>query len=282
MAKIPSLRHMVIAILILGMALFSPRHLYAAFESDILSPLQNAAGGFPFSVYGNSLSVLSDPTILSSASPLFGAGCISRKFGLKNLTKSVFVIGGNYKDYGIGVGVSKFGNLAYHETILSVSGTKNLKEILIVGFSFQFYQLGILNYGQDTSIGTKLSARYKMNSQLEAMMSILNANRPVIGQSNEKLPQVISGGLLMKPSSGITGQVSFIQDTEFPISTRFGLIWEPVSHISIAIGKVHLPNIFTTGGMITIKNFRIEIGYLSYANLGLITYQTGISYSRMP
>ena len=102
MAKIPSHRHMVIAILILGMALFSPRHLYAAFESDILSPLQNAAGGFPFSVYGNSLSVLSDP------------------------------------------------------------------------------------------------------------------------------------------------------------------------------------NIFTTGGMITIKNFRIEIGYLSYANLGLITYQTGISYSRMP
>ncbi len=275
------LRHTILVILINGLTLFPPNYLYAAFDSNILSPIQNAAGAFPFSVYGNSLSSISDPSNLTSTQPLFGAGAISRKFGLRDLTESIIFVGSHYKDLGIGLGLAKFGNETYKETTLSISATNNIKDLLMVGLSFQFYQLNILNYGQDNSFGFKLSARYKMNAKLEALMSILNAHGPVIGQSKENLPQVISGGLLMKPSPKITGQVSFSHDTDFPISTRFGVIWEPVNHFHIAIGKVNQPNIFTTGGMFTFKNFRIEIGYLSYANLGLVTYQTGISYTRL-
>jgi len=68
------LRHTILVILINGMTLFPPNYLFAAFDSNILSPIQNAAGAFPFSVYRNSLSSISDPSNLTSAQPLFGAG----------------------------------------------------------------------------------------------------------------------------------------------------------------------------------------------------------------
>ena len=65
-----------------------------------------------------------------------------------------------------------------------------------------------------------------------------------------------------------------LQEEDFPI--------ELLDQIDIAVGKVQQPNIFTTGGCINWKEFRIEFSCLSYANLGFITYQTGISYTHIP
>ncbi len=264
------------------MVFFCPNSLESAFESEKISPLQNAAGAFPFSLYANSLGAISDPTIISNNQSLFSAGSHHRKFGLKSLTQSCFVIGGTFHQYGVGLGLSRFGNPNYSETQVSILGGKNYKELVQIGISLNMYQLSITNYGQAVAIGSRVTIRYAMGSNVELIISLLNVNRPVLGQSREKLPQVISTGFLAKPHDQIRGQVSLVQDTEFPISVRLGLIYQPFNQIAIAVGKVHQPNIFTTGGYIHWKNFRIEIGYLSHANLGLSTYQTGISYTRIP
>lgn len=264
------------------MVFFYPKPLYGAFESESLSPLQNAAGAFPFSLVPNSLGALSDPTIIPGNQSLFGSGSHHRKYGLKSLTESMFVIGGQFQNVGLGLGLSRFGNSTYQESLISILGAKNYKQSVKFGLSLNLYQLSISNYGQALAIGSRVSVRYSMGHKVETMMSFLNANQPVIGQSREKLPQVITMGILAKPNDKVMGQVSLAQDTEFPISVRLGMVYKIFDHISIAMGKVHQPNIFTTGGLINWKNFQVEIGYLSYANLGFNTFQTSINYTRIP
>tara|TARA_B100000953_G_scaffold178460_1_gene146997 strand:+ start:366 stop:1160 length:795 start_codon:yes stop_codon:yes gene_type:complete len=261
---------------------FCSNKVYGAFDSESLSSFQNAAGAFPFSIYPNSLGALSDPTILFINRSPFGAGSINRKFGLRSLMESLFVVGGNFRNLGLGLGLSRFGNSTYQETQISILGAKSYKELVQLGISLNMYQLSISHYGQAQTIGSKVSVRYAMGTHVETMISLLNVNRPVIGQSKEKLPQIISAGILVRPNDKIIGQASFVQDTEFPISVRFGMIYKLLDQIDIAVGKIQQPNIFTTGGCINWKEFRIEFSCLSYTNLGFITYQTGISYTHIP
>ena len=282
MASFQSTSHVIHTILCFSMVFICPNKVFGAFDSEPLSSFQNAVGAFPFSIYPNSLGALSDPTILLINRSPFGAGSINRKFGLRSLMESLFVVGGNFRNLGLGLGLSRFGNSSYQETQISILGAKSYKELVQLGISLNMYQLSISNYGQAEAIGSKVSVRYAMGTHVETMMSFLNVNGPVIGQSNEKLPQIISAGLLVRPNEKIIGQASFVQDTEFPISVRFGMIYKLLDQIDIAVGKVQQPNIFTTGGCINWKEFRIEFSCLSYANLGFITYQTGISYTHIP
>ena len=76
------------------MVFFCSNKVYGAFDSESLSSFQNAVGAFPFSIYPNSLGALSDPTILLINRSPFGAGSINRKFGLRSLMESLFVVGG--------------------------------------------------------------------------------------------------------------------------------------------------------------------------------------------
>ncbi|MBT3501501.1 MAG: hypothetical protein HOB40_04985 [Candidatus Marinimicrobia bacterium] len=274
--------HETITMLVFGMVFFCPDSMLGSFESDAISPIQNAAGVAPFSFFPSSQGAFSDPTIIEKNQPLFIAGSYNRKFGLKSLSESLFVIGGSTNEFGLGFGISQFGNLNYAETLVSFMGSKNIKDVLIFAVAINYYQLNIKNYGNAATVGTRISLRYKMNSKIESIISMLNPTGTRIGQTKEKLPQIIIAGFMAKPTEKIMAQISLVQDTEFPVSTRFGLVYKLFHNFGIAMGKVNQPNIITTGGYLNWKNLQIEIGILSYVDLGLITYQTGISFTRIP
>ena len=81
------------------MVFFYPEPTAAAFESEILSPFQNAAGAMPFAIYPNSVGPLSDPSILTGNQSLFWAAIQNQKFGMKSLSESFGVIGLAFKKY---------------------------------------------------------------------------------------------------------------------------------------------------------------------------------------
>ena len=86
--------------LCLGVVFLYPNSLFSAFETITLSPLQNAAGAVPFGIYDNSIGALLDPTSLVDSQPLFCAGSMNRKFGMKDLSETSFIIGGHFRKYG--------------------------------------------------------------------------------------------------------------------------------------------------------------------------------------
>ena len=113
MASSQSTSHLIHTILCLSVVFFCSNKVYGAFDSESLSSFQNAVGAFPFSIYSNSLGALSDPTILFINRSPFGAGSINRKFGLKPIMESLFIVGGNFRNLGLGLGLSRFGNASY-------------------------------------------------------------------------------------------------------------------------------------------------------------------------
>lgn len=173
MASFQSTSHVIHFILCFSMVFICPNKVFGAFDSEPLSSFQNAVGAFPFSIYPNSLGALSDPTILLINRSPFGAGSINRKFGLRSIMESLFVVGGNFRNLGLGLGLSRFGNSSYQETQISILGAKSYKELVQLGISLNMYQLSISNYGQAEAIGSKVSVRYAMGTHVETMMPLI-------------------------------------------------------------------------------------------------------------
>ena len=93
--------HTSFATLCLGVVFLYPDRLFSTFETIILLLLQNAAGAVPFGIYDNSIgALLSDPTSLVDSQPLFCAGSMNQKFGMKDLSETSFIIGGHFRKYG--------------------------------------------------------------------------------------------------------------------------------------------------------------------------------------
>lgn len=87
------LRHTSFATLCLGVVFLYPDRLFSTFETIILSLLQNAAGAVPFGIHDNTIGILSDSTALVDSQPLFCAGSMNRKFGMKDLSETSFIFG---------------------------------------------------------------------------------------------------------------------------------------------------------------------------------------------
>ena len=107
--------------------IFCSNKVYGVFDSESLSSFQNAVEVFSFSIYSNSLGTLSDlKTLLINRFP-FSAGSINRRFGLKFIMELLFVVVGNFRKLCLGFGLSRFGNLIYQETQISILGEKVIK-----------------------------------------------------------------------------------------------------------------------------------------------------------
>ena len=81
---------------------------------------------------------------------------------------------GHFRNLGLGLGLSRFGNSSYQETQISILGAKSYIELVQHGISLNMYQLSISNYGQAEAIGSKVSVRYAMGTHVETMLSLLN------------------------------------------------------------------------------------------------------------
>jgi len=239
-------------------------------------------GDVPFSIILSSTGIITDPTALSKQSPIGFAGSHYNLFGINGLKEFSFSLGGAYQNKPVGIAVSSFGMKLYQETIIKWMTSYQWSPIVRFGFALNVYQLNITGYGQATALGGRISLRATLNPKVEMVCSILNPNQPKIGSINEALPQEFSGGFILRPHPMVIGQISFKQDLDFEISPRFGVLIQPRDNIGIAIGNVTNPDILTGGFILIYNSIKIEIGCLSYGELGLVTYQTGFSYTFLP
>lgn len=269
-------------ILLVSMVFFYAELCLGAFESKNPSPIHSAMGAVPFSVIQSSTGLLNDPTILSPNSPFRFSGSQTNLFGIKELQEFSFSMGGVVKNRPLGISVASFGNSIYSETTINWFTSKQISPAIRLGMSLNIYQLQISSYGMANAIGGKVSLRATLNPIMESIISMTNINNPTLGEIKEPLPQEISGGIIIRPNPNVIGQISFKQDLEYDISPRFGLLVKPHNQVGLAFGNVHNPSITTGGFFIDFNSFKIEFGCLSYAELGLITYQTGVSYSIRP
>ena len=198
---------------------------YSVFESHFLSGLQVGAGTVPFTFKMRSLGSLRDPAALIINKDYFLAGSYSRKFGLEELPEYAFIFGSPSGNIGWGIGGTFFGNNLYKESQLCFLASSTFSKKIHVGLGLNYYSLDISNYGHAGTFGMNISCRYYLTEPLESAILLQNVNSPVIGQVKEKLPRVISMGIISHAINNITAQVAYQQDTDFNGQVKTGVVW---------------------------------------------------------
>ena len=89
----------------------------------------------------------------------------------------------------------------YQEYQFNMGSAYKFNDEASMGISLQYYLLNIINYGNQWSWGINIGFQYLITKELSIGALVANINKPVMGISNEKLPQTLSLGFCYIPLS---------------------------------------------------------------------------------
>lgn len=226
----------------------------------------------------SSIGAFLDPASLAGVHRFSGIAMWGRLFGLKDLSNGCVGTSFPLKSYGVGIGLSSFGNSLYQESITSFSVGKTINEKMNAGIGLTGYGLNIRNYGSAFSLGINFSWRIRLNTNMSWGGALRNINNPTIGRAADPLPQVVVTGFSFHPQKGILSQIEFEQDTEYPGQLKFGVRYDISSWMKISGGYVSNPGQGTIGLSIHANTWNIYYGASAHPELGW-TQWLGVGYS---
>jgi hypothetical protein len=250
--------------------------LFGAFESYPTSTANLAFGRIYMNCKGNILDIINEPSSIINFNMNGGEVIWNRPFQINELQQTVFASGFIYKNWGLGISASTFGNNIYNESMLVLSIAKSVKTRLSVGANIILYQLKISDYGLAHAPGLSASMRYNINANWDWVTTIRNINSPKLGSSKDELPQVVTTGFVGTVHEILTIATEWEQDLEYKGAIKFGVIVKPLKPVLFSIGYVSNPGQLTAGLSININKIYFEYGTIAYNDLGLFTHQFGI------
>lgn len=256
--------------------LVSPKVLLAAFESYPNSTFNTGFGKLALSTKGNILNIFTEPSSLTRFRNEGVELVWSKPFQINELQQTALAAGLIYKEWGIGIGASSFGNKIYSENMLVLSVSNSFKDKLYYGINAILYQLKIDNYGTDHTIGITGSIRFNINQSWDWVSTARNINFPKISSTRENLPRVVTTGFIGSLYNKITIAAEWEQDIDFDGTLKFGVMLKAIDQLYISAGYLSNPGQFTAGICLNIKKIYVEYGTIAYNDIGLFTHQLGI------
>ncbi len=250
--------------------------LFGAFETYPTSTANLAMGKINMNCKGNLIDIITEPSSIINFKMKGGEVIWNRPFQINELQQTTFALGLIYKNWGLGVGASTFGNNVYNESMLMLSVAKSVKTRLSLGVNIILYQLKISDYGTAHTLGLSASMRYNINDNWDWVTSLRNINYPKIGISKDDLPQVITTGFIGSIHGRFTIATEWEQDLTYKGAIKFGVMAKPLKQLLIMAGYVSNPGQLTAGFSININKMYFEYGTIAYYDLGLFTHQLGI------
>jgi len=250
--------------------------LFGAFESYPTSTANLAFGRINMNCKGNILDIINEPSSIINFNMKGGEVIWNRPFQINELQQTAFASAFIYKNWGIGISASTFGNNIYNESMLVISVAKSVKMRLSLGANLILYQLKITDYGTAHAPGLSASMRYNINNDWDWVTTVRNINFPKIGASKDELPQVITTGFVGTIHEILTIATEWEQDLEYKGAIKFGVMVKPFKQLLFSVGYVSNPGQLTVGLSININKIYFEYGTIAYNDLGLFTHQLGI------
>lgn len=202
-----------------------------------------------------------------------------RLFNQKDLNYGVCAISIPNRMMNIGIIGSTFGNQIYRETILSVSGGRQILKNFQVGVGLSLYQLSIDQYGNTNVPGLNISWRYTAIPGFVWTTQIRNLNAPVIGTDEETLPQSVTTGLATKMNRKFFACAEWEHDLEFQGRLKFGVIYFPLDELSLSAGFCSSPGEITTGFSYRRHNIYVEYAAVITQNINQFSQQVSLGFS---
>ncbi len=168
-----------------------------------------------------------------------------------------------------GGGVVTSGFSLYRESALRLTAAAEIAPGFSGGVSVWIDHLAIARYGSDNCLGTDAAVTFEAGGGLTCGVSIINFNRPGIGEEDNPLPQLFVAGVGWKPSETVAVAVDLVKDVRVPLSLRLGLEVAPVGGLTVRLGAFDAPLRYSGGAGIALGSFIFDYAVTTHAILGL-------------
>lgn len=118
--------------------------------------------------------------------------------------------------YGIGIGMSDFGNEIYKENEFAIAYTREIK-IFKLGVSMQGMKIHTDEY-ENVAFGCGAGVSFNFKDYVDCNLTVQNLNSPKL--NNETVSRTISGYLSIYPIKEVQTNVDFLYIYDYPIELR--------------------------------------------------------------
>ncbi len=254
---------------IVALVLFA-QPAFSAFEPVTQGSTVVALGGTAVArrddLWGSLVNPAQLPSLTEAAVGFYHA---PQPFGLSELARSS-VVAAMPTGWGtLGAAASRFGFALYNESVFSLSYGVNATDRLSFGVTVDYDLLVIRNYGRGSTIGVDAGIIVGLGHNFSWGFSALNLNAPAIGESNEKLPQVVMTGLRYRPFQAGAMEIDLQKDVRYSPELHIGAEYTILDVLSLRGGAASELSAYSAGVGIAIGPVQADYAVVSHLDLGL-------------
>jgi hypothetical protein len=261
----------------LALLVFHAENATAGFERIALPPRVFARGLSP-SYAGDIESLQLNPSAVAALQSLYVSAFHSPSpFDLSQISNGGVLVASPLKFLNVGLAVTSTGFSLYRELTATATLAKELDGRFFIGCNINYDYLAIANYGTAYAIGIDVAASVQVMEDLRWGFSLLNVNRPTIGELNDELPQVYLTGITCELLTTASVFLNIVKDVRYPVSSRMGVEFSPYEIVSVRFGLSNEPSRYFGGIGIHYSSVSVDYAVATHLELGL-THSFGISF----
>lgn len=199
-----------------------------------------------------------------------------KPFGLQDINFGTISLSFPMNDFHIGLGLVKLGNKVYNEQSVVLGLSHHVEHKIYYGLALRYQSLQITGYGSSGKPGLDLGFIVPVTNKFNLGFFSNNINRPEIGDSNERLPQIFKTGISIHPNPKLILSTEIYKDVRFPQELRFGMEFTPIENLSFRSGVANNPSRFSAGFGLNVRLFTLDYAFFTHNDLGL-THQFSLS-----
>ena len=179
------------------------------------------------------------------------------------------------KVLGLGIGVLRFGDAAYHEQTV-LAGVSHRIQRTSLGIRINLVQYEAINFPVRTGWSVDLGFLTRLTPQISLGASITNSNRALISKQ-ELLPVRFTAAVGFNPAPSYTLAIEVAKELSYPIAFRLGFEYSLRSMVFLRSGIQLSPAAMSAGTGFRRKRLKVDAG-IRYGSIIGYTAQTTIGW----
>lgn len=242
---------------------------YAAFEKLEIGAKPLSLGNAVVAWQKNPYALYYNPSNIYISDDFY-LGLTYRSFyGLHEVSQVNIISNFTVRNVCLALAGNRFGNNLYQEYQFNMGSAYEFTDEASLGLSIQYYLLKIANYGNQGCWGINMGFQYQILNELSIGAVATNINKPVMGNTHEKLPQTLSLGFCYTPVSVLKIGFEFYRDVRFNQDYRAGIAYSIAEYLVLCMGVDDQTRSFSLGLGFEIKSVEIDYAVLVHQILGV-------------
>jgi long-subunit fatty acid transport protein len=202
---------------------------------------------------------------------------IPQQFGLAELRTASLAVAVPFSFASIGLSIEQFGFELYRETNVTIAAGRSIDWGVSAGIALNLHRISIERYGVAQRVTIDLGLLAQAQDDLSFGFAMKNLAAATIGQTRERMPQMVFLGARYAPWKEFQMTVECEKDTRHPLIVKAGVEQRFLEIIALRLGISTNPDKFSAGIGARYSIFEFSYAGYSHPQLGW-THQIEISF----